>query len=380
MSTNGDSAARAGRSDAGGGNGRLKGLAFKAGHADLENSSTAWLDKIVPTVAAPCMPPATKPTEPSVAESGVPPSEARQTTRMRPTPIKRAPPRAPAGTAMHEARHRHRSHATPYRASRLADNALLAAVWIFVAAAGWRFSSDHLSVWIEAIWPSAPVAEQQQASRPSQQVAQASERAPERVEERVQEPARPAASEPQPAIRADAAPTENRNAVVSASAGAELAPTQPMPAPASDVRAEPVPAASAGAELAPTQPMPAPATDVRAEAVPAAHEAAPPAPSQAASPEATRLLARARLLLELGDIVTARVALERATESGSPIAAFALAETYDPAVLSAWGAVGTRSDSAKARQLYATAAAGGVEAARDRLDVSRQPIGGEARQ
>jgi len=190
MSTNGDSAARAGRSDAGGGNGRLKGLAFKAGHADLENSSTAWLDKIVPTVAAPCMPTATKPTEPSVAESGVPPSEARQTTRMRPTPIKRAPPRAPAGTAMHEARHRHRSHATPYRASRLADNALLAAVWIFVAAAGWRFSSDHLSVWIEAIWPSAPVAEQQQASRPSQQVAQASERAPERVEERVQEPAR----------------------------------------------------------------------------------------------------------------------------------------------------------------------------------------------
>ena len=353
MSTNGDSAARAGRSDAGGGNGRLKGLAFKAGHADLENSSTAWLDKIVPTVAAPCMPPATKPTEPSVAESGVPPSEARQTTRMRPTPIKRAPPRAPAGTAMHEARHRHRSHATPYRASRLADNALLAAVWIFVAAAGWRFSSDHLSVWIEAIWPSAPVAEQQQASRPSQQVAQASERASERVEERVQEPARPAASEPQPAIRADAAPTENRNAVVSASAGAELAPTQPMPAPA---------------------------TDVRAEAVPAAHEAAPPAPSQAASPEAARLLARARLLLELGDIVTARVALERATESGSPIAAFALAETYDPAVLSAWGAVGTRSDSAKARQLYATAAAGGVEAARDRLDVSRQPIGGEARQ
>jgi hypothetical protein len=108
-------------------------------------------------------------------------------------------------------------------------------------------------------------------------------------------------------------------------------------------------------------------------------KAPPPAPSQAVSPEAARLMAHARLLLELGDVVTARVALERAAESGSPLAEFALAETYDPTVLSAWGAVGTRGDAAKAQQLYARAAAGGVEAARDRVGMSRQPIQGEAR-
>jgi TPR repeat protein len=106
---------------------------------------------------------------------------------------------------------------------------------------------------------------------------------------------------------------------------------------------------------------------------------APAAPAQDAGPEAARLLERARLLLELGNIVTERAALERAVESGSPQAAFALAETYDPVVLSAWGAVGTRGDPAKAQQLYARAAAGGVETARDRLDASRQPISGEAR-
>ena len=185
----------------------------------------------------------------------------------------------------------------PQRASRWANSAVLAAVCIFVVAVGWR-----------------------------QQAAQASERAPERVQERV----RPEASDQPPVRRADAAPAADRNMVLTASAGAEPAPTRQMPAPTSDDRPERVRAARGAVPVS------------------AAGEAGyvePPAPSQATGPEA------ARLLMERADIVTARAAFERAVESGSPIAAFALVEIYDPVVLSAWGAVGTQGDPAKAQPI-----------------------------
>ena len=60
--------------------------------------------------------------------------------------------------------------------------------------------------------------------------------------------------------------------------------------------------------------------------------------------------------------------LERAAETGSAPALFALAETYDPVVLSAWETVGTQGDVAKARELYAKALAGGIHEAKDRLN------------
>jgi TPR repeat protein len=85
------------------------------------------------------------------------------------------------------------------------------------------------------------------------------------------------------------------------------------------------------------------------------------------NPEAARLMARASLLLGQGNVGAARIVLERAAEAGSASALFALAETYDPAVLSAWGTVGTRADVAKARELYGKALAGGVHEAQDRL-------------
>jgi TPR repeat protein len=100
--------------------------------------------------------------------------------------------------------------------------------------------------------------------------------------------------------------------------------------------------------------------------------AAPHTPPQAAgTPDAVRLLARAKLLLEQGDVGAARSVLERAVEAGSAPALFALAETYDPAVLSAWGTVGTQGDPGKARELYGQAFAHGVVAAKDRLNASR---------
>jgi hypothetical protein len=77
-------------------------------------------------------------------------------------------------------------------------------------------------------------------------------------------------------------------------------------------------------------------------------------------------------LRELGDIGAARVVLERAAADDDGIALFALAETYDPAVLSEWGTFGTKGDPAKARELYTRALATGVAGAKDRLDSLRQ--------
>jgi hypothetical protein len=102
--------------------------------------------------------------------------------------------------------------------------------------------------------------------------------------------------------------------------------------------------------------------------------APPAAPAQPAKTppndgdeELRRLMSRASLLLSQGDIGAARVVLERAAETGNARALFALAETFDPVVLSAWGTLGTRGDAVRARELYAKALAGGIEEAQSRL-------------
>jgi hypothetical protein len=88
--------------------------------------------------------------------------------------------------------------------------------------------------------------------------------------------------------------------------------------------------------------------------------------------EATRLIARASALLIQGDIGAARIVLESAAETGSARASFMLAETYDPAILAAWGTFGTRGEVMKARELYAKAHAGGIQEAKDRFNALRQ--------
>jgi hypothetical protein len=88
--------------------------------------------------------------------------------------------------------------------------------------------------------------------------------------------------------------------------------------------------------------------------------------------EAAKLIARASALLGQGDIGAARIVLERASETGSAKASFMLAETYDPAILTAWGTYGTRSEVTKARELYAKAHAGGIQEAKNRFDALRQ--------
>ena len=113
--------------------------------------------------------------------------------------------------------------------------------------------------------------------------------------------------------------------------------------------------------------------DAAPEPVPPAAEPTSDKPrTEKADPDLLRLMARASLLVTQGDIGAARIVLERAAESGSAPALFALAETFDPAVLSAWGTMGTQGDAARAGDLYAKALAGGVAAAKDRLATLRR--------
>jgi hypothetical protein len=85
-----------------------------------------------------------------------------------------------------------------------------------------------------------------------------------------------------------------------------------------------------------------------------------------------RLLARANALLRQADISGARPLLEHALERGSARAAFMLAETYDVRVLQSWRARGISGDPTKARELYERAQAGGIEDARERIEILKQ--------
>jgi hypothetical protein len=77
------------------------------------------------------------------------------------------------------------------------------------------------------------------------------------------------------------------------------------------------------------------------------------APASADNP----LLKRAAALMRSGDIVGARLLLERASEAEDVRAIVLLAETYDPRALSRLGVLGLRGDADKAEELYARARA-----------------------
>ena len=86
------------------------------------------------------------------------------------------------------------------------------------------------------------------------------------------------------------------------------------------------------------------------------------------SADEDKLLARAHAMVLQGSIDGARLWLERALETGSARAAFDLAETYDPHVLSSLRTYGVRSDPAKARALYSRAYLSGIPEAKERIE------------
>ena len=151
----------------------------------------------------------------------------------------------------------------------------------------------------------------------------------------------------------------------------ELIPTWPALA-LNSINPAPPPPAAREAMAMPAAPTDKPAVDKAPIDKSAGDKPVIVQPPQASgNAEATRLMARAKLLLEQGDVVAARSVLERAAETGSAQALFSLAETYDPAVLSAWGTLGTQGDAAKSQKLYADAFAAGFLQAKDRLRASR---------
>lgn len=98
--------------------------------------------------------------------------------------------------------------------------------------------------------------------------------------------------------------------------------------------------------------------------------AAPVVESSSGSPE-DRILARADALFRTGDVSGARLLLEHSLAAGNARAAFLLAETFDPQVLSTLRAVGIRGDAEKAKDLYARALALGIRQADERLQALR---------
>ncbi|MET4209198.1 hypothetical protein [Bradyrhizobium sp. LA2.1] len=134
-----------------------------------------------------------------------------------------------------------------------------------------------------------------------------------------------------------------------------------------------------------TQVPPAPSTPSR-EAIATAYQTAlqaqapTPAPAPVAAPPAPTppaktldadtlagLMTRAKSLLRIGDIVAARLLLERAANAQDATAAFLLAQTYDPAVLGTSDARSIAGDATVARDWYQKAAALGSAEARQRL-------------
>ena len=108
----------------------------------------------------------------------------------------------------------------------------------------------------------------------------------------------------------------------------------------------------------------------------AAAPTAPPAPTPAAPvaptlgpEEIAILIRRGEQLLATGDFSSARVLLRRAAEARDARAAFALASTYDPLVLSKLRVRGFAPDTAAARDWYQRAVELGSREAAARLDM-----------
>jgi hypothetical protein len=125
-------------------------------------------------------------------------------------------------------------------------------------------------------------------------------------------------------------------------------------------------------EMRKTEPAAAPPVVVP---VPAAQPAPPAQPAPKIDEQRARmqrmeeLIAQAMQRAEAGDVMGAReiLAVAEGGAPGGPIT-FALAETYDPNKLAAWGTRGVAADAVKARALYTKALNLGMTRAQERLD------------
>ncbi len=105
--------------------------------------------------------------------------------------------------------------------------------------------------------------------------------------------------------------------------------------------------------------------------------AAPQAPAAAAptNEAAARWSVPGLIALAKGDLSTARLFLARAAEAGDARAWVALADTYDPAILTKLGVVGAPGDPQRAKDYLDKAAAAGIVVAKDRTAALDQTSG-----
>ena len=95
---------------------------------------------------------------------------------------------------------------------------------------------------------------------------------------------------------------------------------------------------------------------------------ASPGPTPAVQIQSNDLIAQALRRVENGDVAGAREMLAAAEDGTHGLVAFALAETYDPNMLLAWGTRGVVADVVRARALYRKALNLGVATAHGRLE------------
>jgi hypothetical protein len=80
------------------------------------------------------------------------------------------------------------------------------------------------------------------------------------------------------------------------------------------------------------------------------------------------VIAQAARRIEAGNVAAARELLEGTDDDARGAVAFALAETFDPNMLAAWGTRGVAADVTKAQALYRKALRQGMARAQARLD------------
>jgi hypothetical protein len=108
---------------------------------------------------------------------------------------------------------------------------------------------------------------------------------------------------------------------------------------------------------------------VTIEPPPVVEQVSAPAPrAEPPKSKADDLLAQAERRIESGDIPGAREVLASSEGTASGPVIFALAETYDPNMLAAWGTRGVAADVTKAKSLYFKARDLGVVRAQVRLE------------
>lgn len=87
----------------------------------------------------------------------------------------------------------------------------------------------------------------------------------------------------------------------------------------------------------------------------------------ALNPDIATLVKRGKAFMTDGDVVAARLLLQRAAEAGNAEAALALGASFDPLIIKQAGAIGVQTDAAQARQWYQKAAALGSDTASKQL-------------